>query len=297
MKVATKLDAVNKIGILGVVLFLSGCLNLGAAYPKGTGHIKKKRNDYSIGVGNHSGGDVYIESLKIDNRLVHREPAYINCSNRLNVNGISEVYTLEHGTPLPSKSIEIVWDALKDETHMRTVLKVPQTDFIEKYVKEHKGRSYLYVDIRENEDVWLRITHVSGKIESESDVFVIAKAKAEPVSKTNKVSPDEKLAKKDAIERWEKIRLSSKKWKSEYINKIEKLSREIAANSQDEIVIRHDSTVTELERKIIDLKYSKIQLKRLENSECWSEEEKINYISQYTQVAKEKIIFDNWYPK
>lgn len=292
-----KLGVVNKTAILGMILLLSGCLNLGAAYPTGTGHIKKKPNDYSIGVGNHTGGDIYIESLHIDSRLIDRTPAYINCSNRLDVNGISEVYTLEHGTSLPRKNIEIVWDPLKSETYMKAVINMPQTDFIRKYVKENKGSSYLYVDIRENNHVWLRLTNLRGKIESKSDVFVIAKAKAEPVSKIYGVSADEELAKKDSIERWRNIRLSFEKWKSEYISKIEKLSREIAANNQDvEIAIRHDSRVTELERKKIDLEYSKTQLERLENKKCWSEEEKINYISEYTHATKEKIIFDNWYP-
>lgn len=289
---------VKKIILISLLLPLSGCLEMFALYPTGPKRTykEKEKNDYTVGVGNHSGKDIYIESIAIDGKTLDKQRAYLYCSNRLDVNGYSYLVELNLDTSLPKDSISVVWDPLTGEGLKEVNLKIPKTNFITRYVEKYKGRAYLYADIREGDNVWLRLSHIKSRLENTEDVFILAKARATPLMEVRSLDSQAILAKQIAIKKANKRRLSDANLKAQYIDTIKKIEQEIKEYGNGEIKVNHDGEVTDLERKIIKSRQTKNELNRLEKYECWSEEEKISYMSGKLNIPKDQFLFNRWYP-
>ena len=292
-------EKIIKIFFLIVLLFpVSGCMGLAMmiAPPTPTGSASKKvkpepRNAFDTSIANHAGQDIYIESMKFDGEEVKGARGFRYCTWKWSVNETGRIIKLPLKTSLP-KNIEVVWDPLNGEQFKKATLELPENNYMENYIEDHKG-GYLYVDIREDNNVWLRFTQVEGRIENPKYVFIVDKDKAEPNGQLESLTAEIRKDKQEAIEKAKLDRIDLEKRREKQIKEVEKLTRELEKLEKDEESGRVDKR--ELRVKKLFLDDAKRRLNNVRDIECWSEQQKLEYISKIAHYPASMIVFDRWY--
>ncbi|WP_223671341.1 hypothetical protein [Kangiella shandongensis] len=285
--------------LIALLLPVSGCMGLAMmiAPPTPTGSAGKKvkpepRNTFDTSIANHAGQDIYIESMKFDGEEVKGARGFRYCTWKWSVNETGRIIKLPLKTSLPKK-IEVVWDPLNGEQFRKATLELPENNYMENYIKDHKG-GYLYADIREDNNVWLRFTQVEGRIENPKYVFIVDKDKAEPNGQVESLTAEIRKAKQEAIDKAKAYRIDLEKRREKQIKEVEKLTKELKKLQKDQEpghvnkreLIRKEQRLEYAERTLDDL---------LDDVECWSEQQKLDYISKIAHFPASMIVFDRWY--
>lgn len=297
-KIILNKPLVKSLAIISLLLPLSGCMGLALmiAPPTPTGSAGKKvksepRNAFDTSIANHAGQDIYIESMKFDGEEVKGAGGFRYCTWKWSVNETGRIIKLPLKTSLPRK-IEVVWDPLTGEQFKKATLELPENNYMENYIEDHKG-GYLYVDIREDNNVWLRFTQVEGRIENPKYVFIVDKDKAEPNGQLESLSAEIRKDKQEAIEKARLDRIDLEKRREKQIKEVEKLTRELEKLEKDEESGHVDKRELRVKKWLLD--DAKRRLNNMPDVDCWSEQQKLEYISKIAHYPASMIVFDRWY--
>jgi hypothetical protein len=289
---------IKRFFLIALLLPVSGCMGLAMmiAPPTPTGAAGKKvkpepRNAFDTSIANHAGKDIYIESMKFDGEEVKGARGLRYCAWEWSINETGRIIKLPLKTSLPKK-MEVVWDPLNGEQFRKATLELPENNYMENYIKNHKG-GYLYADIREDNKVWLRFSRVEGRIENPKYVFIVDKVKAEPNGQVESLTAEIRKDKQEAIEQAKLDRIDLEKRREKQIKEVEKLTKELKKLEKDKESGHVDKR--ELRGKKLSLDYAKRRLDNMPDVECWSEQQKLDYISSVTHIPASRIVFDRWY--
>lgn len=172
---------------------LSGCSGVYLPFPNDPeeNHVKSIR----MGLANHSKSRVYIYKAKVDNEWSFGVGRHLACAPKYDINGYHQVFPIYKWNNIPRRSISVNWYSFKDKTAYSAELELPEDNLTKKLVanppwynkQNNKGpKSVLYIDIKENQEVWLRlgVGYYYRDINDKSDVMLISKAKAHQVATT-----------------------------------------------------------------------------------------------------------------
>lgn len=165
------------------ILLLVGCGNIYIPFEK-----KTSRDDLRIGIANHSQSIIYIESVGIErsnDRAGKHLLGLLKCSGKYDVNGPGKAMALPLDMDLPEKKINVQWYSIKLDKTFRADLRLPgeagalisRPPWFNPQGQRHPF-SVLYIDIKENNNVWLRLAAADRDINDRKDVMVLSKSKA-----------------------------------------------------------------------------------------------------------------------
>lgn len=165
-----------------IVLLLSGCGNIYLPLKE-----KTRRDDLRIGIVNHSESSIYIESVGFDrsnSKAGKQILGLLNCSGKYNVNGPDKTMAVPLDMDLPDKVISVQWYSIKQDKTLRADLHLPGETGALIYRPpwfNAKGQrhpfSVLYIDIKESNNVWLRLAAGDRDINDRKDVMILSKSK------------------------------------------------------------------------------------------------------------------------